>query len=110
MGNCFGFLKEYNAKPIYNSNSIPVSSVPIGTPIYFDTSNNHYTQNSYNSYNSYNPQNLYNPYNAYNPQNPQNPNVIVLNQHPYYYDNGLSTMNGFFTGMLMGEILSDDCL
>ena len=102
MGNCFGFLKEYNTKPIiYNSSAIPVSSVPIGTPIYFDTSNNYYTQNSYTSYN---------PHNPHNPHNPQNPNVIVVNQYPYYYDNGLSTMNGFFTGMLMGEILSDDCL
>ena len=90
MGNCFGFLKEYNTKPIiYNSNAIPVSSVPIGTPIYFDNSNNNYTNYA---------------------QNPINPNIILINQQPYYYDNGLSTMNGFFTGMLFGEILSDDYL
>ena len=37
MGNCFGFLKEYN-----KSNNIPVTNVPIGTPIYFDISNNYY--------------------------------------------------------------------
>ena len=86
MGNCFGFLKNYNTKSIYNSN---VNTVPIGTPIYFDISNN--------------------PINSNNMYNPNNPNVIVINQHPYY-DNGLSTINGFFTGMLMGEILSDDCL
>jgi hypothetical protein len=94
MGNCFGFLKDYNTKPIYNSNAIPVSSIPIGTPIYFDTSNNNYTNHVQNQY---------------NPQNPNNPNIIVINQQPYY-DNGLSTMNGFFTGMLMGELLNDDCI
>ena len=92
MGNCFGFLREYNTKPIYNSNAIPGSIIPIGTPIYFDNSNNNYIQN------------------PINPINPINPNIILINQQPYYYDNGLSTMNSFFTGMLMGEILSDDCL
>lgn len=81
MGNCFGFLKEYNTKPIYNSN---VTAVPIGTPIYFDVSNN-------------------------NPNNLNNPNVVVINQHPYY-DNGLNTMNGFFSGMLLNELVTDDCL
>ena len=84
MGNCFGFLKKYNTKPyIYNSNTIPIS---IGTPIYFDTSYN-------------------------NPNNSNNPNIIVLNQEqPYYNNNGLSTMNGFFTGMLLNELLTNDCL
>lgn len=85
MGNCFGFLKHYKTKPnIYTSNAV---AVPIGTPIYFDTSNN----------------------NTNNKINPNNPNVIIINQQPYY-DNGLSTMNGFFSGMLMGEILTTDCL
>jgi len=44
----------------------------------------------------------------------QNPNQTeaspFLNQQPQYYDNGLGAVNGFFTGMLIGEILSDDCL
>lgn len=88
MGNCFGFLNEYKKKHIDESNSIPVSNVPIGTPIYFDNNN---SQNP--NYNN----------------NTNNPNVIVIQQHPYY-DNGLNSMNGFLTGMLMGEILSDDCL
>lgn len=83
MGNCFAFLKEYNTKPnIYSYNS---NNIPVGTPIYFDTSNN-------------------------NIHNPTNPNVIVINQQPYYYDNGLVSMNGFLTGMLIGELFNDDCL
>ena len=85
MGNCFGFLKEYN-----KSNNIPVTNVPIGTPIYFDISNNYYNNKQH--------------------ELPRNPNIIVINQQPQYYDNGLGAVNGFFTGMLIGEILSDDCL
>ena len=94
MGNCFGFLKKYSQNfyesksDTYYYNSNYASSVPIGTPIYFDMSNNPYTQNL---------------------NNPNNPNVIVINQQPYY-DNGLGAANGFFTGMLMGELLSDNCL
>ena len=108
MGNCFGFLKKYSQNfyesktDTYYYNSNYASSVPIGTPIYFDMSNNPYTQNLNN------PNNLNNPY-IQNLNNPNNPNVIVINQQPYY-DNGLGAANGFFTGMLMGELLSDNCL
>ena len=71
---------------IYNSNAIHVS---IGTPIYFDT--------SYNNRNNRN--------------NTNNTNVIVINQEqPYYNNNGLSTMNGFFIGMILTELLTDGCL
>ena len=89
MGNCFAFLKDYNKQNtvFYNPNNIPVTNVPIGTPIYFDISNNN-TQHEIS----------------------KNPNIIVINQQPQYYDNGLGGVNGFLTGMLMGVILSDDCL
>ena len=92
MGNCFGFLKNYQTK--HNSNQTHI--IPIGTPVYFDISNNNYTQEV--------------PNNVNNPNNPNNPNIIVINQQHPNYDNGLSTMNGFFTGMLMGEIIGNDCL
>ena len=109
MGNCFAFLKKYSlnfyeskSDTYYynsNSNSISASSVPIDTPIYFDMSNNPY--NNHYTHNSNNPTNS---------TNSNNPNVIVINQQPYYYDNGLGAANGFFTGMLIGELLSNDCL
>tara|TARA_Y100000389_G_C17176506_1_gene371776 strand:- start:283 stop:564 length:282 start_codon:yes stop_codon:yes gene_type:complete len=93
MGNCLGFLNEYKKKYINESNAISVSNVPIGTPLYFDSNN---SQNpNLNYINSIN--------------NANNANVIVI-QHQPYYDNGLNTMNSFLTGMLVGEILSDDCL
>ena len=46
-----------------------------------------------------------------NDPNANNRVIIINNQQPYYYpDPTASAMNGFITGMLVGELLDDDCL
>ena len=109
MGNiCDIFKKEikgetvspivFVATPSYIQNDIS-GSIPIGKPV------------NTNSYQPSEPipiirnheNNLQQPGNYSIPNQP----IIIYNQNPYYHNDGFST--GFFGGMLMGELLSDDC-
>ncbi len=79
------------AKPIYN-NLDNSNNIPVGSPLYND-----YLP----SYNEVYASNNITP----NYNNQQRPQIIVLNQSPYYNDNGTSMMTGFLGGMLIEDIL-----
>lgn len=81
------------ATPLYECPIDFSNQVPIGIPITSSTRNDN--QNYYN-----NEQYLY-------PINHNRP-IIINNTQPYY-NNGLSSMDGFLTGMLIGELLDNDC-
>ena len=38
-----------------------------------------------------------------------NQTIFINNTQPYYYNNGVAAMDGFFTGMLVGELMDNDC-
>ena len=46
----------------------------------------------------------------YDNQYPPPPNILYVNQPPpiYYNDPGISIINGFVSGMIMGELLDKD--
>ena len=91
-------------RQIYIQNDIS-GSIPIGKPI----NSNLYQQSEpipiVNTNLNNNVNNLQQPGNYSIPTQP----IIIYNQNPnhYYHNDGFAT--GFFGGMLMGELLSDDC-
>lgn len=110
MGNICSLL----SKNIYNFNDddIKKQNVQIATPLYeypyiIDCSNqicneipvatpineypNNYQQNS-NNYQSRN-----------------NGQTIIINNNQPYYNNGLAPLDGFLAGMLIGDVINNDC-
>ena len=73
-----------------------VNAIPISSPL------NSFNENSYRY-----PQENQNQY-QYQNQYQQQPHIVVVQNRQH--DDVFNTINGFFTGMLLGEILSDDCL
>jgi hypothetical protein len=100
MGNiCEIFTKNEKYNDQVYINTIPTvypihhnldnsNNIPVGSPLYDD-----YLP-------SYNELYLHN--------NQQRPRVILLGQSPYYNDYGTSAMTGFFSGMLIKDILDGD--
>ena len=83
--------------PIPIVNAIPISS-PLNS---FNENSYRYPQKNQNQY-----ENQYQ--NQYQNQHQQQPHIVVIQNRQH--DDVFNTFNGFFTGMLLGEILSDDCL
>ena len=111
MGNiCDIFKKEireetvspivFVATPSYIQNDIS-GSIPIGKPV----NTNLYQPSDPIPIIGNNQNNLQQPGNYSIPNQP----IIIYNQNPnsYYNNDGFAT--GFFGGILMGELLSDDC-
>ena len=108
MGNICSILGKNNqenikkqhvqiATPLYEyphnidcSNQIS-NEIPVATPIYEYP--NHYRENNNN--------------NNYYPKN--NGQTIIINNNQPYYNNGLAQIDGFLTGMLVGELIDNDC-
>lgn len=87
-------IKKHNLKiatPLYEypyqvdcSNEIPVA-----IPIYEYPNNYQQSSNNYQSRN--------------------NGQTILINNNQPYYNNGLAQIDGFLTGMLVGELIDNDC-
>ena len=96
MGNLCSVLNP-------NPNHYKQHDIPVATPV-FDYSPNYLYTN----------ENLKESKKDFSQNESDSTNrVIIINnqQHPYYYpDPTASAMNGFLTGMLVGELLDDDCL
>lgn len=65
------------------------NEIPVATPIY------EYPQNYQQNSNNYYPRN-------------NGQTIIINNNQPYYY-NGLASVDGFLTGMLVGELIDNNC-
>ena len=88
------------ATPVFDiSNNKPIEGKVVEPPTYSEIEKMNY-QNTNTSY----------PYPNTGYPYPNNNNIHYVNQpHPIYYnDPGISMMNGFVSGMIMGELLDDD--
>ena len=105
------------ATPVFDiSNNKTVEGIVVEPPTYREIekmnyqNTNQYTNTSYPYTNTYPNNNQYPNNNMhYVNQYPHPPNILYVNQpQPIYYnDPGISMMNGFVGGMIMGELL--DC-
>ena len=117
MGNLCSILSsQFKQENKHNT------SIPIVTPLYYpDISGNVYDselrysnhQNYINNHNMVYGTPVYNNNNSIpnanaNSQN-QQPIVIIQQQPGYYNDPGIGIMNGMLTGMIIGDMLDDDC-
>lgn len=100
------------ATPVFDiSNNKPIEGKVVEPPTYSEIekmnykNNNQYTNTNYPHTNMYPNNNMH-----YVNQYPPPPNILYVNQPPpiYYNDPGISMMNGFVSGMIIGELLDGD--